>query len=251
MKSGLLQILAAAVALGLAGAAQSGTLSRFNTPSNAGPVKVDFDGTVAGTTNPSYAGVSFAGFFAGQSVGNCAFAFPGALCVSGSPTPDQNLALSAESGSTSIVTTDGSNPGGGNVLAGLGSKDDYFLGPIAVLFSEDVAAVGFDAGGLNNVGSVALTVYDRKGNILGTATNIGTGQGTGLEFFGLATDSGNDEIAGLLLSFRAFETAGYEIDNIRFARAADLPGGQAPEPSSVALIGLALASLGLTRRRKA
>jgi len=247
MKSGLLQILAAAVALGLAGAAQSGSLSRFNTPSNAGPVKVDFEGTAAGTTNPGYAGVSFAGFFAGQSVGNCAFAFPDALCVSGSPTSGQDLSLSPSIYSVSTVTTDTNNPGAGHILAGSGSNGDLFLGPIAVLFAADIAAVGFDAGFLDDVGSVDLAVYDRKGNLLGSATN----SGTGVEFFGLATDSGKDEIAGLLLSFRRFEQSGYAIDNIRFARAADLPGGQAPEPGSVALIGLALASLGLTRRRKA
>lgn len=180
--------------------------------------QITFSEFSVGTVNPSYTAsdyggvvgvapdVTFDGFFMGQFLSaspgtDC----PGAsttACVVGTPTGP--LSLDAVSPDT-FITSDGANPSS-PVLSG----SPTFNGPIAVLFSEDQFAVGFDGGFFDAVGSTGITAFDRAGNVLGTVVN----EVTGIEFLGLASDT--DAIAGVFLDLVGSEPAGFAIDNLRF-----------------------------------
>lgn len=267
MKRLALQSLAAAALLGAAVAANAGIVRINEGAFTAQAGKITFSEQPTGTNNPVYAPadygggvdaptVSFGGFFSGQSLS----ATPGADCPLGAAsgcvvgTPSAGLSLDPNSPKT-IISSDGSNPTS-PVLSG----SPLFNGPIAILFSVDLAGVGLDGGFFNAIGGTAITAFDRNGNTLGQVKNASCGNdygdpppctaGGGIEFLGLVTDDGSEKIAGLLFSLVGAEPAGFAIDNVRFGRAGEVVNPN-PEPASLALVGLALAGLGLARRRRA
>lgn len=208
-------------------------------------------GTVNPTYNPSQYGgnpatspvVSFGGYFSGQSMGGnvCGGAATG--CVVGSPTGTLSLAGGAPQ--TSIVN-DGANPTS-PVLSG----SPIFNGPVAILFDRDVAGVGLDGGYFNAIGGTAITAFARDGTMLGQVANTALG----IEFLGLVTSDGSEQIAGLLFSLVGDEPAGFGIDNLRFGLAGQVtvptdPNG-VPEPATLALSAFALLGAAAARRRKA
>jgi hypothetical protein len=186
--------------------------------------------------------VSFGGFFAGQSLGGASPPCPpGAAltgCVIGAPTGPLALAVGAPN---TFITNDGANPTS-PVLSGTPT----FNGPIAMLFSVDVFGVGLVGGFFNAPNSTAITAFDRNGNVLGSVTNTGLG----IEFLGLVTDDGTASIAGLLFSLVGPEPAGFAIDNVRFGQPGQIVVPGVPEPTSLLLLGAALLSFGLMRRRQ-
>ena len=213
---------------------------------------ITFSELPVGTVNPVYTPadyggnpatapvVSFRGYFTGQSLGNtCGGLASG--CVVGSPTGP--LSLAANSPNTSIVN-DGANPTS-PVLSG----SPTFNGPIGILFDRDLAGVGLDGGYFNAIGGTAITAFARDGTLLGSVSN----EQLGIEFLGLVTDDGSEQIAGLLFSLVGAEPAGFAIDNLRFGLAGQVtpPDNNVPEPASLALSAIALAGLAATRRRKA
>jgi len=222
----------------------------------AGSGLITFSEVSLGATNPVYtpadygggAGnpdVSFGGFFDGQSLGDAATCPPGAAvtgCVIG--TPSSPLALDPASPQTFTVN-DGANPTS-PVLSG----SPTFNGPVAILFDEDIAGVGLEGGFFDSVNSTSITAFSRTGQVLGSVLN----EETGIEFLGLVTASGNNEIAGLLFSLAGAESAGFAIDNLRFGDASVVGPGPGPmefrsvpllNSWSIALLSLVLLSLGL------
>lgn len=205
---------------------------------------ITFSEFALNTVNPTYnpgdyggaAGapvVNFGGFFTGQSLGGGACGGAPSGCVIGSPTGP--LSLDGASPNT-FITNDGANPTS-PVLSG----SPLFNGPVSILFDVDIAGVGLDGGYFDAIGGTAITAFDRAGNVLGQVLN----EGLGIEFLGLVTDDGTDQIAGLQFSLVGSEPAGFAIDNLRFGRQGQV--SPVPAPGVLALLGLGL--LGLVRRR--
>jgi hypothetical protein len=209
--------------------------------------------------------VSIRGWFEGQQVStDPAVCGAAPRCVIDDPAsagPTDPLTLDASS--QAQIGQDLSRPGGPNNLVVVGNP--AFLGPIAIHFSQDVLAVGFDLGVLNGVGVVRVTAYDRAGGLLYSATNgnctpePGTldpacTDASGIEFFGMADYGSNTRapagIAGVLVQLSGADRTGFSLDNLIF-RTTPVPPTPVPAPGSLALIGLALAAAGLVRRRKA
>jgi hypothetical protein len=215
---------------------------------------ITFSEFAFGSVNPTYtpadygggAGsptVTFDGFFQGQSLSATpAVDCPGAAasaCVVGTPTGP--LALDPSSPNT-FITNDGANPTS-PVLSG----SPTFNGPIAILFNTLVAGVGFDGGFFDAVGSTGITAFDINGVILGTVVNAGTG----IEFLGLVTDTGENLIGGVFLDLVGTEPAGFAIDNLRFGTGDQVrPPNSVPEPGTLALLGIGLLGMGMARRKK-
>lgn len=206
------------------------------------------------TINPSYTpaqyggtlsqpDVSFDGWFLNQLLSpnplvDCPGGAPTA-CVIG--TVSNPLALDSAAPNT-FITTDGSNPTS-PVLSGTPT----FNGPIAILFSKDIAGVGLAGGFFNAANSTAIKAYGRDGTLLGQTANTGTG----IEFLGLVTDDGSESIAGLLFSLIGPEPAGFAIDNLRFGLAGQIdppPGQKVPAPLPV--VGAAAAFGSIRKLRK-
>lgn len=240
-------LLATAISLGSLSTANAGIIRISEAAFTADAGQITFSEFSVGTTNPTYTPgdyggsvgapiVTFDGWFAGQGLSvtpgvDC----PGAAataCVVGSPTGP--LTLDSASPDT-FISTDPANPDA-PVLSGTPT----FNGPIAVLFSKDLAGVGFDGGYFDAVGSTGITAFARDGSLLGTVTNVGLG----IEFLGLVTDDGSAQIAGVFLDLVGSEPFGFEIDDLRFGQAGEIivPPTDVPGPGS---FGLALLGLGL------
>lgn len=205
---------------------------------------VTFDEFALGTVNPSisFLGIpglgdvtlDFGGHFLGQTtqtVGCCA------VGITGSPTGP--LALDPDAPDV-FTTNDGATGATSPVLSG----SPTFNGPISILFSQPVAAVGLKGGFFNAVGSTFLNAFDVNGNSLGSVFNTVTG----FEFFGAVTASGLNEIAGLSFVITSDEPAGFAIDDVTFGSGQQLVG--VPEPSTLLLLVPGLLALALLRKRE-
>ena len=219
---------------------------------------ITFSEFAVGTQNPIYPSaqygggvnsptVSFGGLFQGQSLS----ANPGADCPGGAVTgcvaglPNSLLSLASNSLGASIVS-DSANPTS-PVLSG----SPTFNGPISILFDRDIAGVGLDGGFFDAIGGTAISAYDRSGQLLGSALN----QTTGIEFLGLVTGNGQNQIAGLQFSLAGAEPAGFAIDNLRFGTTGQVTapsggGGEKEVPEPATILGTALAGYAIYRRRK-
>ena len=151
--------------------------------------------------------VSFGGSFVGQTL-------TGTTVVTlANSKPSAPLRLAADS-PTNIVT-DSSNPTS-PVLSGT----PRFNGPVSVLFSVPVAAVGLEGGYFNAIGGTSIEAYDAQGNVLGRVTNTQLG----IEFYGLKDSSGQNVIKGISFFITGNEPAGFAIDNLTFGALEQLTG---------------------------
>ena len=175
--------------------------------------------------------VSFAGTFVGQTVtgGNV-------KTIAGTPSVGP---LALNTGVRSMIVGDNDNPTS-PVLSG----DPTFNGPVSVLFSKDIAAVGLDGGFFNAIGGTSIQAFRRNGSVIGSVMNTMLG----IEFFGLASATG-DDIAGISFYITGNEPAGFAIDNLTFG-SRETVSGVVPEPSTWALMLVGLGSLAVVSRRR-
>lgn len=203
-----------------------------------------------GTVNPAYTPgdnggaptaptVTFEGFFDGQMLS----ASPGTDCPGGAATacvtgtPTDPLTVDADAPDT-FISRDTANPTS-PVLSG----SPRFAGPIAIHFDIDVAGVGLDGGYFDASNSTSIAAFARDGSSLGSVVN----EGLGIEFLGLITDDGTDQIAGLLFSIIGDEPAGFGIDNLRFGRQGEVV---IPIPAALPLFVSGLFGLGMLGWRR-
>jgi hypothetical protein len=198
---------------------------------------ITFSEQPVGTVNPVYTPaqygggvnapiVSFGGYFNGQTNASG--------LVTGTPTAGLSLA-----GTTRIIGRDDANPSA-PVLSG----DPTFAGPISILFSRNVSAVGLDGGFFDSIGSTGITAFDRNGTRLGSVANIARG----IEFLGLVTDDASNQIAGLQFSLIGAEASGFAIDNVRFNASVNNPVQEVPEPFTI--VGTIVGGSAAMRMRK-
>ncbi len=212
---------------------------------------ISFSEVAYGSANPQFTvstatlgsiDVSFASHFVGQSRSRGTV-----VTLTGSPTGP--LSLDPANG-TVFITDDGANPTS-PVLSG----SPVFNGPISVLFSKPVAAVGLDGGYFNALAGTSIEAFSASGASLGLVQN----QAFGIEFFGLADASGDNVISGISFYITGSEPGGFAIDNLTFGSAAEvsapLPGGggggltPVPEPSTYAAFAAAGLILVVAGRR--
>jgi hypothetical protein len=240
------------VSLGAVPMANSAIIKVSDSAFNAQAGLITFSEKALGTNNPvylpsEYGGVAgaptvfFGGTFTGQTVGQPPIPAGAASTGVVNGTPTNPLSLLSTSPATSIVG-DGANPTS-PVLSGTPT----FNGPVSILFSTDQAGVGLTGGFFDNIGGTAITAFARDGSTLGSVVNTATG----IEFLGLVTSDGSNQIAGLQFSLVGAENSGFAIDNVRFGTAGQIsvPGGTAvPEPFTI--VGTILGGTAAMRMRK-
>ena len=169
--------------------------------------------------------LTFKAMFEGQSYSrdaaqNCQGASP-LGCIIGNPSNPLSLSNDRYTRGSYINTNSDLSDG-----RSLGTQQ---YAAYSILFDKDVARVGLTIGGFDTKDSTVVRVFDRTGNLLGRSTN----QQIGNEFFGFATEDGEDKIAGVQVSMVAPENHGYQIGDIRFIQKAYTPSNQKPVAGSI------------------
>lgn len=115
-------------------------------------------------------------------------------------------------GDSPFIATDGANPTS-PVLSGtpqyFGAIEGYFVDPSDGVTPTTVESVTLDAGYFDQVGSTAVTAYDRNGNVVDRVTNFDLG----IVSLTLSSKRG---IASWRIEPIGQEDAGYAIDNVSF-----------------------------------
>lgn len=133
-------------------------------------------------------------------------------------------------------------------------------GSFDITFDQSMAAFGFYGVDLGDFGGV-LTVELFKVDGNGTSTKVGESpvdsatdqEATGsIAYFGLIARSSAEffnKISFVYKSDKPSGKDGFAFDNLTVGTAVEPPPASVPEPMTLALVGLALAGLGLSRRR--
>lgn len=177
--------------------------------------------------------------FAGQTVGvNGDFD-----TLTGAPSGPLKLTVGAPGQNLNVFTFTN------QVLTGLGPRgfpnfDAIGEGAFAVLFDFDQSEFGFQLVG-GNAGNGFVSFFRRNGTLIDSLTIASLAD----DFYGFSREGGLHDIAGV--SIYNDDLAGVGFDNLKFDVAGVIGDPNAvPEPASLALTGLGLLGLGLSRRRQ-
>ena len=163
--------------------------------------------------------------------------------MSGAPSAPLKLTVGAAGQNLNVFTNSGSQ-----VLTGLGPRGfpDFEAigeGAFAVLFDFDQSEFGFQLVG-GNGGNGFVSFFRRNGSLIDSLTIAGLAE----TFYGFSREGGLKDIAGI--SIYNDDLAGVGFDNLKFDVAGVIGDPNAvPEPASLALVGLSLLGLGLSRRQ--
>ena len=183
---------------------------------------------ISSSDNPALAGGSTIDF-TGVATGNATSYTIGDVTFSTS-TGTLRIAPYGEGGSGWL--------GGGQTLT---TRDTTGTSAFSILFANPVSAFGMDWGAANPSWNVSL--FDASNNLLETVVFVGGNAGaTFSEFYG-AQHAGISRV-------ELTSSSGYDwviIDDLKYVAG---NSNNVPEPGSLALMALAVAGLGATRRRK-
>lgn len=163
--------------------------------------------------------------------------------LSGAPSAPLKLTVGAAGQNLNVFTN-----GSSQVLTGLGPAgfpnfNSIGEGAYAVLFDFDQSEFGFQLVG-GNSGNGFVSFFRRNGSLIDSLTIASLAD----DFYGFSREGGLKDIAGI--SIYNDDLAGVGFDNLKFDVAGVIGDPNAvPEPASLALVGLSLLGLGLSRRQ--